>query len=230
MPATTSQGPILSIAMTTAPRRRPTIHGATASLRGAGFNEVLHLFAEPGTFDRLLQPRWGATLLHANTSTLGCYRNWRCALTYLVVQESTPWIMIVQDDAVWQPLSASALYAAIAARQDLRTGFLSPYVTKSDVPTNSVDGWNECRSGWNLCGALALCMKREVAQTLLDHPRFAQHTSNEHVDSVVAQSMIDLDLPSYVHVPSLVDHVGRTSTIGHDDVSPGLRGYRFGEK
>jgi hypothetical protein len=42
--------------------------------------------------------------------------------------------------------------------------------------------------------------------------------------------MLDLDRPSYVHVPSLVDHVGDTSTVGHDDIAGTLRGYRFGER
>ncbi len=219
----------LAIAMTSAPRRAPTVHRALKSLREAGFREAVRLFTEPGTFAQLPRPRDERTIVHDNALTLGCYNNWRCAITHLATRSAARWLLIVQDDTIWQPGSATTLFAEMVARQNQRVGFLSPYVTESDVPSGSVDGWNECRSGWNLCGALALCMKREVAAELLRHPRFVEHGSREHVDSVVAASMLDLGRPSYVHVPSLVDHVGETSTIGHDDVSPKLRGYRFGK-
>ncbi len=91
------------------------------------------------------------------------------------------------------------------------------------------DGWNECCIGWTFWGALAFCMKRATAAALLRHPRFTRHPGPQQVDAVVAASMLDLKLPSFVRVPSLVDHVGDTSTIGNDDVAGSLRGYRFGE-
>jgi hypothetical protein len=114
-------------------------------------------------------------------------------------------------------------------RQELPTGFLSPYVTGKDVPEGFRDGWNECRVGWLFWGALAFGMKRTVAERLLGHPRFAKHQGSQQVDAVVAASMLDLGYPSFVHVPSLVDHIGETSTLRDDDFAAGLRGYRFGE-
>lgn len=77
-------------------------------------------------------------------------------------------------------------------------------------------------------GLLALCIPRRSAIKLLKHQRFVKHRVNQQVDAVVAASMLDLGRPSYVHVPSLVDHVGETSTLGHDDAQMPC-GYRFGE-
>lgn len=222
--------PILTIAMTTAPRRAPTLTRALTSLREAGFGEIVHLFAEPGTFDQTPRPIDERTIVSEHVSTLGCFGNWKHAITYLLAATSAQWLLVVQDDAIWAAGSADALRAELATRKNQRIGFLSPYVTESDVPVGAADGWIECRSGWNLCGAVALCLERGTARQLLWHRRFVEHRSTEHVDSVVAASMLDLGRPSYVHVPSLVDHVGYTSTIGHDDVAPKLRGYRFGEK
>jgi hypothetical protein len=63
--------PTLSIAMTTAPRRRPTLPTALSSLRGAGFVEDVQLFAEPGTFEQLSPPNDQRTIVHENTHIRG---------------------------------------------------------------------------------------------------------------------------------------------------------------
>jgi hypothetical protein len=220
----------IAIAMTTAPRRKPTIHRALPSLREAGFDEDVHVCAEPGTFKKLARPRSDDAHVHENSSRRGCFGNWKYALQRVLSRTSAAWLLIVQDDAIWLPGSASILRDQLRARQDLRTGFLSPYVTTKDVDSEFVDGWNEYRGGWNFWGAIALCLPRGAAEELLRHPRFAEHRGTQQVDAVVAASMLDLGHPSFVHVPSLVDHVGKTSTIGHDDVAGILRGYRFGER
>ena len=220
----------LAIAMTTAPRRRPTLPRALTSLRKAGFHEDVHVLSEPGTFSCFPRPDDERTLVHENSSTRGCFGNWRYALEQLLTRTDARWLLIVQDDAIWSPGAADVLRGEMLSRQELRTGFLSSYVTGKDVPEEFVEGWNESRVGWLFWGALAFCMKRVAAEELLRHPRFVSHQGTQQVDAVVAASMLDLGLPSFVHVPSLVDHVGETSTLREDDFAAGLRGYRFGEK
>jgi hypothetical protein len=219
----------LAIAMTTAPRRSPTLSRALLSLRDAGFCEDVHLFAEPGMSDQLLRLD-ERTFVHENASRRGCFGNWKHALEHLMSHAVARWLLVVQDDAIWLPGSASKLRVEMLARQESRTGFLSPYVTAKDVPMEFVDGWNECCAGWHFWGALAFCMKRVAAEDLLRHPRFVSHRETQQVDAVVAASMLDLGHPSFVYVPSLVDHIGETSTLRDDDFAAGLRGYRFGEK
>lgn len=216
--------------MTTAPRRVPTFHRALESLRTAGFQVQVHVFAEPGTWDQVERPAAERTPMHDHATARGCFHNWGHALTYLLTQTVAPWLLVVQDDAVWIPGAAEVLCAGAIDRMNLRTGFLSPYVTTQDVPPGATNGWSECRSGWDLCGALAFCLPRDAAQDLLGHSRFIRHSKDQQVDAVVAASMLDLGRPSYVHVPSLVDHVGTTSTLGHDSVTAKLRGHRFGER
>lgn len=220
--------PSLTIAMTTAPRRTPTLPRALVSLRAAGFSEALHLFAEPDTALPDLDDR---TIVHAHDIPQGCFHNWRGAAQHLAaLADDASWIMIVQDDAIWSLDAAELLRKALQEHQDQHTGFLSPYVMGKDVPRNAVDGWHELHSGWEFWGALALCMKRDAVVQLLEAPRFVNHPTNQQVDALVAATMLDLGRPSYVHVPSLVDHIGVTSTLGHDREIAHARGYRFGQR
>ena len=222
----------LALAMTTAPRRQATLDRSLSSLRAAGFGEDVHVFAEPGTLSdsgsSALATLDGRMILHENAYGRGCFGNWKGALEWLILQTTASWMLLLQDDAIWQPDSAKELFAQMAVRQDQRTGLISPYTSPVVVANNFVDGWNECHAGWGFWGALALCMKRVAAEELIQHPRFANHAGDKQVDAVVAASMLDLNRPSFVHVPSLVDHIGATSTIGRDgDSEEGRRGYRF---
>jgi hypothetical protein len=208
------------------------------SLRDAGFYETVHVFAEPGTFELRLdddpgtfvqRPSDERTLVHDNVTARGCFGNWKFALEHLLVHTVSPWLMVLQDDAIWAPDAVTILRAKAHDRRNARMGFLSPYTSPVLVTEEFTDGWNECRAGWGFWGALALCMQRAAAEELLQHSRFANHATTRQVDAVVAASMLDLERPSFVHVPSLVDHIGTTSTIGRDeDSAEGRRGYRFG--
>jgi hypothetical protein len=215
--------------MTAAPRREPTLDRALISLRAAGFHEDVHVFAEPETLGALERSKLvtavARVIVHDNASRRGCFGNWKSALEWLIAHTSASWVMILQDDALWRIGSSEMLYVQMRTRQDPRTGLLSPYTSPAIVKKDFVDGWNECRAGWDFWGALAFCMKRVAAEELLRHPRFVMHDHPLQVDAVVAASMLDLGRPSFVHVPSLVDHIGDTSTIGR--TGGGRRGYRF---
>lgn len=228
----------LAIAITTAPRRQPTLKRTLLSLREAGFNEEVHVFAEPGTIDRLDFERLDdsrQSVLHQNAFTRGCFDNWKWALEWLLIGTESPWLMILQDDVIWQPDAAEILRAKMMDRQDLKTGFLSPYTSRVVVEESFTDGWNASHAGWGFWGALAFCMPRIGAKELLKHPRFAWHAGTRQVDAVVAASMLELERPIFIHLPSLADHIGTTSTIGRgdgcdEDPTSGRRGYRFKAK
>ena len=218
----------LAIAMTSAPRHAPTLERALASLRGAGFHGDVQLFIEPRTFAKAA-PIFDHVHLHENPHQLGCFNNWKKALEWLVRSSRAAWMLVLQDDAVWRTCGAEVLRAQMHASRNERVGLLSPYTSPAVVTDAFTNGWNECRAGWNFWGALAFCLKRDAAKELLQHPRFTKHVGTQ-VDAVVAASMLDLGWTSLVHVPSLVDHIGTTSTIGRDDDPAwGRRGYRFDE-
>jgi len=223
----------IALAMTIAPRREVTIDRSLVSLREAGFHEDVHVLAEPGTVGSIgaaAKTLFGDERVHVreNKRLRGCFGNWKKALKRLLSRTNARWLLILQDDVVWKRGSAEILRAQIRSREGHRTGLLSPYTSSVVVGEHFVDGWNECCLGWGFWGALAFCMDRDAAKELLRHPRFAEHGGAREVDAVVAASMLDLGRPSFVHVPSLVDHIGVTSTIDRDG-EWGRRGYRFNE-
>jgi hypothetical protein len=223
----------LAIAMTTTHRQPSTIDRALMTLRSAGFDETVHVFAEPET--ELAGLSTDRVRVHVNKRRRGCFGNWKKSLKWLVKHTSASWLLVLQDDAIWLPGSAVRLRSQMDVCRDRRTGLLSPYascmvVKEGYMEGANTDGWKECRAGWDFWGALAFCLKRDAAKELLQHCRFAKHAGMQQVDAVVAASMLELDRPSFVHLPSLVDHIGVTSTIGNGDSEWGRRGYRFGER
>lgn len=219
----------LAIAMITAQRPIPTIERAYSSLRAAGFQETVHVIAEPGSpipESVAGDPRARVLL---NQQRQGCFKNWKHACRTLL-KTGTQWILIVEDDAIWQRNAASVLRQQMQVRSNVRTGFISSYLSVRNLEKSFTDGWNETKAGWGLYGALALCMRRDAAEELLQARRFVNHPGPRQLDSIIGLTMLDLRRPSFVHLPSLVDHIGETSTIGHGGRTPGRVGYRFSEE
>jgi hypothetical protein len=220
----------LAIAITTAKRSKPTLARAYTSLRAAGFQEEVLVAAEPGSLIPEAIALDSRARVVLNEKNLGCFGNWKHACKTLLATTKTPWILIVQDDAIWQRDSACSLRQQMKDRSSLRTGFVSPYVSVYNLKKSFVDGWNETGAGWDWCGALAFCMDREAAEDLLRAERFIKHPGPKQVDAIVGLAMLDLRRPSFVHLPSLVDHIGEVSTMGHAGLTPRRVGYLFREE
>ena len=219
----------LAIAMTTAKRAVSTLERAYQSLRAAGFDEEVLVAAEPGTVipDAVAHDSRARVLM--NEKRLGCFSNWKHACRTLL-KTSAQWILIVQDDAIWQRGSAHILRQQMKERSGVRTGFISPYLSVQNLKKSFIDGWNVTDAGWGLFGALAFCMERDAAEDLLKAGRFVKHPGPKQVDAIVGLTMLDLRRPCFVHLPSLVDHIGETSTVGHEGRTRGRVGHRFREE
>lgn len=79
-------------------------------------------------------------------------------------------------------------------------------------------------SGWypsNQFGrsALALVFPREAVKKILSHPHIIQKAENTErrntIDGAISEVIRNLGVTEYVHDPSLVNHIGDESTIGH---------------
>ena len=73
--------------------------------------------------------------------------------------------------------------------------------------------------GWDTWGAQAYLFPYQSAEMVLTSPLFVQHRrsgpsgGNRNIDSVVGHWCRESRMPYFVHAPSLVEHVGVTSTL-----------------
>lgn len=197
------------------------------SLRAAGFAQSVHLFAEPDAPEVGSEPN---TVFLRNQEQLGCYRNWKRALQWLVENTAADWMLLVQDDVVWRSDASDRIHQAIHCPALQEVGFLSPYTSPAMVPRfgRPAEGWIEARfPNWGywgywgvrcFWGALALCLPRTSALALLACPVFKHHAHPRKLDSVVGRSFRELGKSCKVHVPSLADHIGEVSTLGRDGI------------
>lgn len=220
----------LAIAITTAPRKAPTLERAYKSLRAAAFDEEVFVVAEPRTDIPAAVVSDRRVRVTVNATQLGCFGNWKHACNTLLTKTKADWLLILQDDAIWQRGSASVLRQQMKDRSGTRTGFISPYLSAHDLKKSFTSGWNETHSGWDWCGALAFCMARQAAEDLLKVECFVKHPGPKQVDAIVGRAFKELKRPSFAHLPSLVDHIGVTSTVGNGGRSPGRMGHGFREE
>lgn len=208
---------MIDIGMLTAPRKIPTLQRSLTSLRASGFRQRVHLFAEPGGMELENKEH---VFLHQNMTQLGCFKNFNQALTFLLRDTVQPYLLILSDDILYPRNLQSYLqrslkeapadfgyYALLSLNHDV---FLLPEVK---------EGWNQTFLGWESWGGLFL-MKRESAQRLWEHPFYQDHLNhyqkNEQIDACVSECFKLMDLPMYLHVPSLTEHIGETSTLEHN--------------
>ncbi len=215
----------LALAMTSCPRPEPYVTSALVSLRDAGFHEPLHVFNEPDSHDVAAFPN---VVTHDNPTQLGCFPNWKNALTWMVENAAWDWVLMLQDDVVWRNDSARQMHQAINAPALQQVGFISPYTSKAMIPkVPNPSGWVDAKfhnkAFW---GALAICMPRSSAQSLLAFQRFRDHKHHRKLDVIVGNCFRDMDQAIKVHVPSLADHIGHISTLGRHKI----KGNAWGRK
>lgn len=108
-----------AVAVTTAPRREPTVHKTIESLRIAGWDDPI-VFAEPDSEEVDAK----AVI---NAEKLGVWHNWLQAVDACLAQDVDA-IMTVQDDTEFHP--EARVFAEAALWPHPRCGFLSLYTPK----------------------------------------------------------------------------------------------------
>ena len=224
------------VAVTTAPRKVPTVNTCLESLVVSGFNP--YVFAEPGT-NGLDLDTYGERLIQ-NKEKKGVWYNWINSARYAIENSDAEIIMTVQDDGLFHPDSKTFAESLLWPAKDV--GFLSLYTPKhySFRPKNRTElkapGVNRIHTK-SLWGACALVWPRKVLEEVLQHDiiyswlgvptrtkeiwtRKKQERQNDptmvqNSDTAIGKIMNSMKRSMYFVDPSPVNHFATHSTAGH---------------
>lgn len=202
---------MLSIGMITAPRDLD-VHDAIAELRAAGFSQDIHLFCEPGV--RAIRPA-PHLIVHVNQTTRGGLGNWAYCLRWLYENTAAPYLMVCEDDVIFNTLAATKLFEFLVEHPD-GFGYVSLYTPRHDARfAAGGTGWLSWNRGRETWGTQAICFNRRSAECVLAYePLASEDQMTGPTDAIVGECFQKARFPCYYHNPSLADHVGRVSAVG----------------
>jgi hypothetical protein len=211
-----------AVGVTTAPRTELTLGRCLASLQSAGWPEF-RIFAEPGT---VVPAQAGNNPTTWRQDRLGAWPNWFLALGELFLRDPhADAFLVIQDDIVFcrslRPYLEQSLWPLN------RLGFISLY-NPLDEPGKS-PSWQLLSPKTQLPGALALVFPNFAVRMLLGDSIVLRHRQQDsraglaHIDAVISSWSSRHGLGQLVHSPSLVQHIGRTTTLGPPQQDTRLR-------
>ncbi len=199
------------VAITTAPRDQPTLAATMESIHAAGWYAPF-VFAEPGV---LLAEVPGLCTVLQNAESLGPWANFLKALHWGLDNTYAEFLAVVQDDI--DVARGLRRYLEETMPRGESVGAISPYTNTAlqgrlaevglterwnRIPDERVDAGN---------GACFIVMPRHSAVLLQKTP--IRNTGRNGPDRWVGKHCRQQGLSFHYHRPSLVQHVGTTSTI-----------------
>ena len=193
------------VGVTTAHRENPTLDKTLASLDAAGWPDVM-IFDDGGSS--------GIATATVRNPPAGAFSNWWLSLQAMVMANPlADYYLISQDDAIYS--TGAREYVEGLPLLD-RECVLSLFCSARYKYQETV----EYRDGFAFAGAVSLLFTRPAAEKIVASGLGVSHRrrprrSNDAIDQAVGGWCKENGVPLYVQAPSLVQHIGDTSTLGH---------------
>ena len=201
-----------SVGVITAPRRTATLDTCLDSLIRAGW-ERPRLFVDTAT---TIATRHAGLPLTVREPRIGAFPNYYLALAELVMRDpDADAYMLAEDDVVFSDREDLRAYLEDVLWPSDPVGAVSLYC--SSVYTRSDPGWHRFDGKW-VWGALALIFSPESARSFLGDPLIFAHRSSKDegladTDALIGVWSHQRELPLFFPTPSLVQHIGETSSL-----------------
>ena len=152
---------------------------------------------------------------------IGCFKNYARALTDLCNSDADI-VSVLPDDLMWYKGGADTIMDGIASTNNI--GYCAAYTPHLLGKRERMRrGWNEVKGGYYSSYGGAYFFPTDVARQVVAHPFFVNHRDNyapnQQIDHCIPEVMHQLGKVQMFHAPSLVNHIGMTSTIGHRHTS-----------
>lgn len=195
-------------AMLTAPRRNPRIEQTLDSLHKAGFDDI-QIFAEPRAW---IPDRYRGLKITQRSQRFGNFLNfYSCLSTLFSEQPDADAYVVFQDD-----IEVATELRAWCENQlwPLDNGVVSLFTPR--LHSERTAGWHIKSPGFQrVCGAQALVFRGDLLQRFLSDARVLNclRLRNQGDDAVLGGWLAREGLGIAYHTPSMVQHVGGTSSI-----------------
>jgi len=213
-----------AVAVTTAPRRQPTLEPCLRSLRAAGWDSMFLFVDGPVAPPREFN---GVTNVLRETS-VGAWSNYWLALAELLLRKPlADAYLVVQDDALFDARPELRSYLEQLLWPGSRQCLVSLYGS-SAYTAGRAAGWSILPDKW-VWGALAFVFPRNLAKRFIADPQVLEHRWSQIAGSpagidVVVGHWADLhEIPIWFPTPSLVQHIGHASSLWPDSPAAGPR-------
>ncbi len=202
-----------AVGVTTAPRVQPVLPTCLESLARAGW-ERPHLFIDaavrvPEPFDRL-----PCTL---RDERIGAWPNYYLALAELLLRHPrADAYLLVQDDALFADREPLTSYLEAVLWPGRTSCLVSLYCIDADTAIEP--GWHPS-AGQVRSGPVALVFPRDLAKAFLgdrdviEHRWHADEATATAIGGVISSWADRRGIPVWLPTPSLVQHIGDTSTL-----------------
>lgn len=209
----------IPVVVTVAPREADTHRRTFTSLQAAGFKRIIAT-CEPGTDTANIDAEWRLI----NQERLGNWRNFVEALRIGLTLEASYFVTAEDDIDLCRGVHD---FLVRSDWPDSKCGCLSLY---SAMPLNAYPPGNrfrlEDRHALDLAGACALMFRRDAAESLVwwaDNKGWRGHAAatinepeqKEAADTFVGEILTLMGYSIWAHNPTLVNHIGEKSTMGH---------------
>ncbi len=211
---------IWSVAVTTAPRRRPTLDRTLASLAASGFDAgTVFSDRERGT-DLARATNWTIVV---QAERVGAWRNWLIALERLVTGEpEAQALLLCQDDVLF--CRGLRAYLERTLWPDGDAAACSPYCPA--LYRSDESGWHREDHGWDLVGAQCWAIPRPAAEAILRD--LGRVKADKQIDARIGRWALQTGRSVWYHTPSLAEHLAPVnSALGHNVDGPRRRAADF---
>ncbi len=204
-----------AVGVTTAPRPKPTIDACLDSLIQAGW-ESPRLFVDSAV---TIAERFHHLPVTFRETKLGAWPNYYMAIVELLMREpNADAFMLVQDDIIFDHRHHMREYLEEILWPADPIGAVSLYCSKAYTQPRA--GWHAMNETW-VWGALAFVFSRESAKRFVTDRGVVDHRSDPGEGLIQIDMQIGIwarrqSLPIYFPTPSLVQHIGDSSSIWLD--------------
>ena len=126
----------------------------------------------------------------------------------IATEKHTGWVMICEDDVLFCDSSKSIVDEIKIEKNQT----ISLFCTELQNQFLEGDGWNLIERG-DLDGSLVYLAHTETLSKILNSKTFREWKLRDRADKAYTEACRELSLEIITHRPSLVQHIGETSTI-----------------